>query len=159
MNKPCARCGHDASEHQTEDSIGGEGKRELCMLCDGYTVIITNGHEDWEVNGYPYKRTLGKCWHRFLAPVALLALLTLAACGGAPLTAEQCDRANEFWNGRMDYFAGKLAGPPPAYKGQPPDAHLTAYAVQFLAADELRRNPLSESIFTARDVQACRAGG
>ena len=74
--------------------------------------------------------------------LALLALiLTLAACGGAPLTAEQCDRVDEFWNGRLDYFAGKLAGPPPAYKGSPPDAHLTAYAVQFLAADELRRNP------------------
>ena len=82
----------------------------------------------------------------------LTLVLTLAACGGAPLTAEQCDRVDEFYAGRMAYVTTQM-------QVTPTQAHLAAYAVQFLVADELRRNPLSESIFTARDVQACRAGG
>ena len=64
MSNPCARCGHDASEHTTEEAIGGEGKRELCMLCPGYFVTIGSGDFEYEVPGYDYN---GKAWHRFQA--------------------------------------------------------------------------------------------
>ena len=82
----------------------------------------------------------------------LALLLTLAACGGAPLTAEQCDRVNNFWAARAEYFTKQTLTIPTA-------AHLTTYALLSLYTDDLARNPQSEAVYTPKDIQSCRAAG
>ena len=56
---PCAVCGHPKAEHGKERDLfpDTDSKRELCMECPGYTMIVGA----YEVNGYPN----GQAWHRF----------------------------------------------------------------------------------------------
>lgn len=54
----CARCGHDKSEHGTEESFyqgGGESQKEVCLSCVG-----------WPETGDTPRRG-SKARHRFVA--------------------------------------------------------------------------------------------
>ena len=57
----CSICLHDERQHvRHEEAVAGvSDKRELCLRCPGYVLVVSEDGD--EVEGYPD----GQAWHRF----------------------------------------------------------------------------------------------
>ena len=93
-------------------------------------------------------------WALGIVCVVLLILALTTSCASGDATNVDCDRVDNLWAGRVEYFEN---GPPQTLP--PTKAHLETYVVLNLYADDLSRNPRSEAVFTVKDVQVCRAAG